>query len=406
MSVSQFLISLIVILTSAKIGSEIAERAKLPSVLGELVAGIIVGAGIFAPLSSHVAVLRPFVINSNNSVLELLGQLGAILLLFEVGLDSDIEDLRRLGFLSIWLAIAGATCSFIFVSCTCRTCGLSVSVSAFIAAALTATSVGISVRTFQDLGIARFPEARLVLGGAVADDVLGLVILAVSTGIVATGHISLLSVVEVSSIAVLFLVGSLVIGTFLAPHILKYASLMRSRAPLATVALILCLFLSLLASTLGGLSPIIGAFAAGLVLSQTQHRLHLQQRLRPIASIFVPIFFVIVGAAMPISMLNPFTSVGRSTLGISAAVSLAAIVSKVVAGLLTPAKVNRLIVGCGMIPRGEVGLVFAAYGVRQHLLTNQLYSIILLVVMLTTFITPSLLKVLVATHSKEFLALE
>jgi Kef-type K+ transport system membrane component KefB len=392
MSVPQFLISLLVILTAAKIGSETAERAHLPAVLGELIAGIVVGAGLFGPLSAHLAFLRPVVIHSNVSTLELLGQLGAILLLFEVGLDSDIEELRRLGVLSMWLAVAGAFFSFFAGYETSLWLGLTPPVAAFLGASITATSVGISVRTFQDLGNSSSAEAKLVLGAAVADDVLGLIILATVTSIVSLGIVSYYSVIKISVFALLFLVGSLAVGTALTPHILRFAQNMRSRAALPTVALIICLYFSFLATKLGGLSPIIGAFAAGLVLSQTEHKLHLQERLKPIASVFVPIFFVIVGASMSVVALNPATSAGRSVLLLAVALTVAAVAAKIIAALTLPTRLDRLVVGCGMVPRGEVSLIFAAYGIKAHLLSAGLYSATLVVIMLTTFVAPASIK--------------
>jgi Kef-type K+ transport system membrane component KefB len=392
MSVPQFFISLLVILAAAKIGSETAERAHLPSVLGELVAGIIVGAGIFAPLSAHISFLRPVVIHASNSTLELLGQLGAVMLLFEVGLESDIQELRRLGLLSIWLASAGALFSFALGFLAGHILGLPTAVAAFLGASITATSVGISVRTFQDLGQTQSGEAKLVLGAAVADDVLGLIILASVTSIVTVGAVSAIGVVKITVIAILFLVGAIVVGTLLTPQILRFAAKMRSRAALPTVALVICLFFAVLAIDLGGLSPIIGAFAAGLVLSQSKHKLHLQRRLKPVASIFIPIFFVVVGAAMSVTALNPATSSGRAVLLLAVVLTIVAVAAKLLAAFTLPTKLDRLVIGCGMSPRGEVSLIFAAYGIRSHLLTDSLYSVILVVIMLTTFLTPPAIK--------------
>ncbi len=392
MSVPQFLISLLVILAAAKIGSEAAERAHFPSVLGELVAGIVVGAGLFAPLSFHFAFLRPIVIHSSNSTLELLGQLGAVLLLFEVGLDSDIQELRKLGMLSIWLAATGAIFSFALGYVACRALGLPSGACTFMGASITATSVGISVRTFQDLKRSDTPEAKLVLGAAVADDVIGLIILATVTSLMAMGSVSVYSVAKVTGSALLFLVLAIVVGTLLTPFILKFAAKMRSRAALATVALVICLYFSVLATRIGGLSPIIGAFAAGLVLSQSEHRLHLQQRLKPVASIFIPIFFVIVGASMSINVLNPFTAAGRSVILLSVILTAVAVGAKLLAALSLPTRLNKLVVGCGMVPRGEVSLIFAAYGIKAHVLDSHLYSATLMVIMLSTFITPPAIR--------------
>ena len=231
-----------------------------------------------------------------------------------------------------------------------------------------------------------------MLGAAVADDVLGLIILATVTSIVKVGAVSIASIARISFSAVVFLLGSIAVGTMLTPSILKFASQMRSRAALPTVALIICLYFAFLATALGGLSPIIGAFAAGLVLSQSEHRLHLQQRLKPIADVFIPIFFVIVGTAMPLTVLNPITAAGRNTLFLALVLAGAAIGAKLMAGQTLPTSIDRLLVGCGMTPRGEVSLIFAAYGLSVHLLDVRLYSAILVVIMLTTFLTPPAIR--------------
>jgi len=204
--------------------------------------------------------------------------------------------------------------------------------------------------------------------------------------------VSALGIIKISLLAIVFLVGAVVIGTVLTPSILRYAARMRSRAALPTIALIICLYFAFLATSIGGLSPIIGAFAAGLVLSQSEHRLHLQQRLMPVASVFIPIFFVIVGAAMPIGVLNPATFGGREVLLLAGLLTIAALASKVLAALTLPTRLNKWVVGSGMMPRGEVSLIFAAYGIRSHLLSVQLYSAILVVIMLTTFLTPAAIK--------------
>jgi len=168
---------------------------------------------------------------------------------------------------------------------------------------------------------------------------------------------------------------------------------MKTRAALSSAALAFCLVLATAAGMLAGLSPIIGAFAAGLILSQTEHKLHIEQRIKPVADVFIPVFFVLMGASMPILALNPASPAGRSGLVLAAVLVVAAMASKLAAGLSFPfSRVNRLVVGVGMIPRGEVTLIFGAYLVRAGAIGDGLYSSLLLVVMLTTFITPFLLK--------------
>jgi Kef-type K+ transport system membrane component KefB len=396
--IESFIWSLLVILAVAKIGAEVASRLKQPAVLGELLAGVCAG-GLLVPLAHHYAILEPFVVNGNQPVLYMMGQFGAVLLLLEAGLDSNLGELRRLGVPALWVAATGVTLSMVFGYAAGIALGLSSMTALFIGGALSATSVGITARTFSDLRQSQTDEARTVMGAAVADDVLGLIVLAVVSGMVSTHSLSLATIARTTSVALLFLLGSIYIGQRLAPVILSVASRMQSRAALSSAALVFCFLLAALAEKAAGLSPIVGAFAAGLILSGTEHRLHIQEKLSPLADVFIPVFFVIMGATMPISAINPTTPVGRAALSMAALLTVLAVVAKVAAGVSMPSrKVNRLLVGVGMIPRGEVGLIFAAYGLRIKVMDGSVYSAVLLVVMFTAFMTPSLLKLLARGH--------
>jgi Kef-type K+ transport system membrane component KefB len=398
MSFDHFLIWFVLILVAGKIGAEASERLNMPAVLGELVAGILVGAGGIGLLARVFPNLATLQVDASNQTLQVLGQLGVVLLLFEAGLDSNLDDLRKLGPAAIWLASAGVIFTAILSFGSCRIGGLSVLTSMFLGGAMASTSVGISARTFSDLAIGDSLEAKTVLGAAVADDVMGLVILGVLTGIVAIGKVSLAAVGLTALAAVLFLVLSLPAGLYLAPKIMRYGNKMKTRAALAVTALVLCFVLAIVAGKAAGLSPIIGAFIAGLILSESEFKEHLQLRIKPLADVFIPVFFVLMGAAMPISSISPGTASGRVALGLALALAVVAIVSKVAAGLSTYfAKVNKLVIGCGMIPRGEVTLIFAAYGLKNHVIGGNLYSAILIVVLLTTFLTPPLLKIALTT---------
>jgi Kef-type K+ transport system membrane component KefB len=402
MTFTHFLIWFALILTAGKLGGEVSERMKLPAVLGELVAGIAIGIGGLGTLAHVFPKLAPLAIDPSNQTLTLLGQLGAVMLLFEAGLDSDLGDLRKLGASSVWMASAGVLFSFLFCYIACKMAGLSNLTCTFLGGAMASTSVGISARTFSDLRLSASMEAKTVLGAAVADDVMGLVILGVITGVVAVGSVSLTSVGLTALAAVLFLVLSVPAGLYLAPRLMKWASRMRTRAFVAVSAFALCLVLAIVAGKAAGLSPIIGAFVAGLVLSETDYKEFLQQRLKPLADIFIPVFFVMMGAAMPVTSVSPLTPNGRLTLGLAVALTVLAILAKVVGGLTIPfGKLNRLVVGCGMIPRGEVTLIFAAYGLKNAVIGGNMYSAILLVVLMTTFLTPPLLKVAVSINKKD-----
>jgi Kef-type K+ transport system membrane component KefB len=400
-----FLLDLAVILIAAKLGGEIAERLKQPAVLGELVAGILVGASVLGacgglPLVGPV--LASLAIDGHAEMLKTVAEVGAVLLLFEAGLESDIHELRRLGPAALWVAVAGVALPFALGYGAAHLLGLSFHAAIFLGAALTATSVGITARTFADLKAADRAEAKIVLGAAVADDVLGLIILAVVSGMAAgAAGASSRSPIAVVAFALLFLVGALVVGIKGAPHILRFVSRMRTRAALATSAVIFCFLLAALAHRVGGLAPIVGAFAAGLVLSTTEHRFHFEERIKPIADIFIPVFFVLMGAAMPIGQVNPLTPAGRAALALAAGLTVVAVIGKVLGGLTVPARgISRLAVGVGMIPRGEVGLIFASVGLDKKLITGEMFTALVLMVMATTFVTPPLLKLVLGGKRK------
>lgn len=416
MSVERLLIDLVVILLAAKLGSELAERVRQPGVLGELLAGIVVGTSVLGasaclPLVGHP--LSRLAIDGQNDFLRLFAEVGALLLLFQSGLESDIEDLKRLGVAALWVAVAGVVLPFAMGFGVARLLGFVPMTAVFLGAALTATSVGITARTFADIGMSRRSEAKIVLGAAVADDVLGLIVLAVVTGIAASTGVATLpgggtalsteptrSPLAIVAFALLFLVGSLAAGIYGAPYILRAVSRMRTRAALATAALVLCFLMAALAHSIGGLAPIVGAYAAGLVLSTTEHKLHFEERIKPLADLFIPIFFVLMGAAMPVAALDPTSPGGRHTIVVALALSAVAIVGKVLGGATVPVKgVSRTLVGFGMVPRGEVGLIFASVGLSHHLIAPSEYTAIVFVVLITTFATPLTLKAIASAEA-------
>ena len=281
--------------------------------------------------------------------------------------------------------------------------GASVYVHAFIGATLTATSVGITARVLQDLGASRTPEARIILGAAVIDDVLGLVILGSVSGAIAAAAqgtpFSVLSIARITGAALVFLIGALTIGVYAAPRLFSIASLLQGRGVLVTVSLSFCFVLAW-ASSLIGLAPIVGAFAAGLVLEDVHFKdfvsrgeRSLEELIRPISDALVPIFFVLMGLRTD---LGAFTSGG--SLELAAALIVVAIIGKQACALgVTVPGVNRLAVGIGMIPRGEVGLIFANVGAGLRLdgvpvIGPSTFSAVVLMVIVTTLVTPPALK--------------
>jgi len=387
MDIGFVLLEFFIILVAAKIGGELAERIGQPAVLGELLAGVLVGGSVFGLVKE-------------NEIINILAQIGVVILLFEVGVSSDFEAFMKAGFQAFVVALVGVTLPFIGGYFLAHYLGLGVMQAIFLGATLTATSVGITVRVFHDLGHAKRKEANIVIGAAVIDDVMGLVILAVVIGLISTGIVSMYAVTRITFWAVFFLFGSIAVGILTAPYLLRLVHQMRVRGILFVSAFSFCLLLAYFAK-LVGLAPIVGAFAAGLILSRTEHKEHIEEQIRPVSDLFVPIFFVMMGVIVDLRTLNPFIQSNLNNIMVGLSLLAVAIIGKYLSGYSIPwAKVNRSVIGFGMIPRGEVGLIFASYGLTHKLIDKGLYTSVLIMIMLTTFITPPILKAVFKLEEK------
>jgi Kef-type K+ transport system membrane component KefB len=270
-----------------------------------------------------------------------------------------------------------------------------VKVAVFVGATLTATSVGITARVLTDLDRMHTREARTIIGAAVIDDVLGLVMLALVIGLAAGTTASVGTIAWTLAKAVGFLVLAVVIGNFIGPHLFDFVDRLRVRGILLVSAFCFGLLLAALAD-ISDSAMIIGSFAAGIILSSTNQFDLVVERIEPVADVFTPIFFVSVGAAVNVKLVLPWTAdFNTGVLVIGGILTVIAIFGKVIAGWAVPwEKMNHLAVGVGMIPRGEVGLIFADIGRRGGLLSEAVFSAILIMVMVSTFVTPPLLKVI------------
>lgn len=396
--VASVVIRLAIILLAAKLGGDLAARLGQPPVLGELVAGVLLGnAGIVG-----VTTLDPI---KTDASIDMLSRIGVLVLLFQVGLESTVAQMLRVGLSSFVVASLGVVAPFALgwgVGAWLLP-GASPYAHAFLGATLSATSVGITARVLQDIGRSKTKEARIILGAAVIDDVLGLVILAVVTGIIAAAdRESAVSYLEIGGVllkATVFLVMALAVGVKVSPRLFDVASRLQGKEVLLAVGLAFCFFLAWVADLIG-LAPIVGAFAAGLILEDVHYRSFvdrgehgLEELVRPISSFLVPIFFVVMG------MRTDLRSFGEpGVLGLAAALTVAAIVGKQACalGVLTKG-VNRVAVGVGMIPRGEVGLIFANIGLTltvrgEPIISKATFSAVVVMVIVTTMITPPLLK--------------
>jgi Kef-type K+ transport system membrane component KefB len=382
MEVRELLLGLVLVWFAAKVAGEGMERIGQTAVLGELLAGVIIGPGVLGLVHESEA-------------LHALAELGVLVLLFEVGLASDLGDLLRAGIQAALVALVGVVAPFAVGFGIMQGLGYSALVAVFVGATLTATSVGITARVLADLGQLQDAAARVVLGAAVVDDILGLLILAIVTGVAQTGGVSISAVALLSTKAVAFLVVAILVGIRLAPTLVKGIGWMRARGTLLVYSMVFALALAVVAEMIG-LATIIGAFAAGLVLSTTQRRVHIEERIKPVADLLVPVFFVTVGMKVQPAMLSPFAE--NAQLGIAMLLTAIAIGSKLVAGLAVYQRgVRRWPVGVGMVPRGEVGLIFAGAGLAAGVIGADLYATLVVVVMLTTFAAPPWLKALYRT---------
>ena len=373
------LLGLALVWLASKVVGEAMERIGQTAVLGELLAGVVIGPSVLGLVHE-------------SEVLHALAELGVLILLFEVGLKSDLGELLRAGFQATLVATVGVVLPFAIGFAVMRCFGHPPLLAVFVGATLTATSVGITARVLADLGRLDDSAGKVVLGAAVVDDILGLIILAVVTGVAETGAVSIPGVALLAAKAVAFLVAAIMVGIRLAPTIIGWINLMKARGTLIVYSVVFAVTMAALADLIG-LATIIGAFAAGLVLATTERREHIEDRIKPVADLLVPVFFVTIGMKVHPAMLNPFAQ--NAQLGLAMLLTAVAVASKLAAGLVVYQKgVRRWPVGVGMVPRGEVGLIFAGAGLAAAVVAEDLYSALVVVVMLTTFIAPPWLKVL------------
>lgn len=384
MEFRELLVGLAVVWLAAKVAGEGMERIGQTAVLGELLAGVIIGPGVLGLVHESEA-------------LHALAELGILVLLFEVGLESDLEDLLRTGLQSTLVAVVGVLAPFALGFAVIRWLGHPPLLAVFVGATLTATSVGITARVLADLGRLQDTAAKVVLGAAVVDDILGLIILAVVTGIAQTGHASLAAVALLSGKAVAFLLVAILVGIRVAPALVRWVGRLRARGTLIVYSVVFAVGLAAIADR-AGLATIIGAFAAGLVLTKTDRRAHIHTQLKPVADLLVPVFFVTIGMKVQPAMLDPFAP--NAQFGLAMLLTAVAVVTKLAAGLAVYERgVARWPVGVGMVPRGEVGLIFAGTGLAAGVIGDELYAVLVAVVMLTTFVAPPWLKALYATKA-------
>lgn len=410
------LLSLVVVYLASKVGGELCARIDLPPVLGELLAGVIVGisalhllvfpegvAGTSDSLimsllnltSSADANALTTIFDASSEVISVLAEMGVVILLFEIGLESDLKELLKVGPQATLVAVVGVVMPFSLGTIGLVTLfGVPLVPAIFAGAALTATSIGITAKVLAEIQQLTSREGQIIIGAAVLDDVLGIIVLAVVASLAREGTVEIANVIYLIVSATVFLIGSIWLGRLLNPVFVSIVDRMKTRGQLLISALIFAFILAYIADVIQ-LEAILGSFAAGLILAETEKRRELEEQVIPIADMLVPIFFICVGARTDVSVLNPLVPENREGLITAAFLILVAIFGKVITGLTVFGQpgINRLAIGVGMIPRGEVGLVFAAVGSASGVLPKSLNAAIIVMVILTTFLAPPLLRI-------------
>ncbi|MBD2211355.1 cation:proton antiporter [Nostoc linckia FACHB-104] len=415
MVMAAVLLSLVVIYFASKVGGELSNRVGLPPVLGELVGGVVVGISVLHLLvfpeggtdssgSLIIAFLQSTagltpqaadgVFAAQSEVISVLAELGVIILLFEIGLESNLKDLMAVGIQATIVAVVGVVAPFAAGTVGLMTLfGIDAVPAIFAGAALTATSIGITSKVLSEIGRLNSKEGQIILGAAVIDDVLGIIVLAVVASLAKEGEVDVTKVIFLIISATTFLLGAILLGNFFNKSFVAIVNRLKTRGELVIPAFIFAFVMAYLAAVIQ-LEAILGAFAAGLVLEETDKRKELQKQVIPIADLFVPIFFVTVGAKTDLGVLNPAIPSNREGLVMASFLIIVAIIGKVITGLTVfgQPEINRLAIGVGMIPRGEVGLVFAGVGAASGVLSKPLGAAIIMMVILTTFLAPPLLR--------------
>ena len=372
---ADLLATLIAIILATKLLGALAQRLGQPAVLGELIAGVILGGSVLG------------VIDPQSPVVFALAELGVLILLFEIGLHTELGSLVRVGGTAAVVGVVGVVLPFAGGYLVATAMGLDTVVAVICGAALTATSVGISARVLSDLGQLESTEGRIVLGAAVIDDVIGLIILSIVTGLAAGVAPAPLPVLKTAALAFGFIGAAILVGRLLVPTVFKWIARIEIAGTLGLFGLAFAFVLAWLAEHAGS-AMIIGAFAAGLILNPTPQRRTIERATTEIGHFFVPVFFAAVGAAVDVrTFLDP------STLAIGGALILVGMAGKMAAGFAPWwFRGNKPLIGSAMIPRGEVGLIFAQMGLATGALSTALFSALALMVMVTTFAGPPLLQ--------------
>ena len=375
-STAEVLTDLFLVLLAAKLGDEVFKRIGQPAIVGEILGGVLIGPSVLGLVEV-------------GEVLRVFSELGVVFLLFWVGLETRLSEMRAVGRVAVAVGGAGVVLPFLAGTGLGLALGESSETSVFLGAALAATSAGITSATFLDLGIARTRAARTVLGAAVVDDVLALILLSVAVGMAANGGIDAGKIALALAVAVAFVAFVALGGTQLLqrrPRLLEAPHF--SESPLLP-AVILCLGLAAFSANIG-LAALIGAFLAGMIVAETKDQSSIEEEVRPLYAFFPPFFFAFIGIELDLGAL-----LDGHALWLLAAISILAAATKLVPSYLAARSLGRkeaAIVGVGMVPRGEVGIVVASIGAAEGVVDAELFAVVVGMAVLTTLAAPFALR--------------
>lgn len=398
------LLDIFIIFLAAKVAGELFDRLNQPPVVGELLAGMVIGPHMLGLLGTPDPLLvrlfhdAPTAREALTTIYDVLAEVGAIVLLFFVGLETRVHEIVMVGLRAAAVGVAGMVLPFVLGVLLVAYTGGSNEQAMFLGAAMVATSIGITARVLSDLGATRTREARIILGAAVIDDILGMIVLAVVAGLGASGSASAGHVVVIAAEAIVFTGFVALIGTRVVRRYSLHLQVLRARNAPFVVAMAVCLGLAVAASYVG-LAAIIGAFLAGMVFAETRERGDLLRSVEPVYDLLVPFFFVVAGA-----QVDPSVFLDGRLAGLALGVTVLAIIGKVVGcgvGAWGLGARSMGIVGAGMVPRGEVGIIVASIGLSLNAISGQIFSVVVTMSILTSLMVPSTLKWLYRGYVRE-----
>ncbi len=379
---TQVLFQIFVIFTSAKVLAIVGERVKVPAVISEILAGVLIG-----PHLLNLVQIQEWT--------RALAELGAIILLFEVGLSQKLTELLKVGWTALLVAVLGVIVPFFLGWGLLVLLDHSQTEAIFMGAAMVATSVGITARVLQELGVLETVVATIILAAAVIDDILGMIVLAIVSSL--SEGINYAQIISVTAMAVAFTVFIVAVGRRVMRRVTPRVQKLAARDPYFPLALVICLGLSLAAAKIR-IAAIVGAFLAGLVFSEEELTAGLKDKIHALYEFLVPFFFVTMGMQMDITVLAR-----GDILLLASMITVLAILGKLVGCGLGAWQLGRrgaLQVGVGMVPRGEVGIIVASIGLGLATISDEIYAVVIIMVMATTLLAPPALKLVFAEKKR------